>query len=182
MNHTPMVMLTVLMDRGREKEIDEVQKILNTYNRCRGSQCFPIQVRPGNLRYVYLDVTIGIDPTFQQKLVKRDLLSAIGVTGEEGNGIDGTTGLFGLHRRRFGEPEYETRIAATLQNVAGVTWVKVSAFGFLEGTGNDPLALKLPGTQLNPAAKLTSESHEILSLHTIHFQLQFVAIVSQEVC
>ena len=181
MNYTPMVMLTVLMDRGREQEDQEVQEILNTYNRCRGPQRFPIQVRRGKLRYVYLDVTIGIEPTFKQELIKRDLQSAIGVTGEVGNGIDGTRGLFGLHRRRFGEPEYETRIAATLQNIEGVVWVKVSAFGFLEGTGDDVLALKLPELKQNPA-KLICANHEILTLPTIHFQPQFVATVSQEVC
>ncbi|MBW4671115.1 MAG: hypothetical protein KME60_27750 [Cyanomargarita calcarea GSE-NOS-MK-12-04C] len=181
LNYTPMVMLTVLMERGREQEINEVQQILNTYNRCRGFQRFPIYVRPGNLRHVYLDVTIGIDPTFQQPLVKRAIQVAIGVTGEEGNGIDGTAGLFGLPRRRFGEAEYETRIAATLQNVEGVMWVKVSAFGFLLGTGDDPLTLKLPATKLNPG-KLICENHEILSLHTIHFQPQFVTTISIGEC
>jgi hypothetical protein len=181
MHHSPMVILTVLMERGREQEVNEVQQILNTYNRCRGAQRFPIHVRPGKLRYVYLDVTIGIDPTFRQELVKAAIQAAIGIFGEEGNGIDGTAGLFGLRRRQFGEPEYETRIAATIQNVEGVVWVKVSAFGFLEGMGDDPLVLRVPEPKQNPD-KLTSQSNEILSLHTIHFQPQFVATSAQEVC
>lgn len=181
MHHSPMTILTVLMERGREQELNEVQQILNTYNRCRGSQRFPIHVRPGKLRYVYLDVTIGIDPTFRQELVKGAIQAAIGIFGEEGNGIDGTAGLFGLRRRQFGEPEYETRIVATIQNVEGVVWVEVSAFGFLKGMEDDPLVLRVPEPRQNPD-KLTSDSHEILSLHTIHFQPQFVATIAQEVC
>ena len=164
-------MLTVLMERGREQEDEEVRGILNTYNRCRGSQRFPIQVRFGNLRYVYLNVIVGIEPTFQPELVKRDIQAAIGVIGEEGNGIDGTAGLFGLRQRRFGEPEYATRIAATLQNVAGVVWVKVLAFGLVGGKSNDPNKLKIP-----------ARNHEILSLHTVHFKPQFVALVGREEC
>jgi hypothetical protein len=179
--NAPMVVLTVLMERGREQEIQEVRQILNTYNRCRGAQRFPIYVRPGKLRYVYLDVTIGIDPTFRPELVKRDIQIAIGIFGEEGNGIDGTAGLFGLRHRQFGEPEYETRIAATIQNVGGVVWVRVSAFGLLEGIEDDPLLLTVPNLKLNPD-KLTSQNNEILSLHTTHFQPQFVSTVAQEVC
>jgi hypothetical protein len=179
--NAPMVVLTVLMERGREQEIQEVRQILNTYNRCRGAQRFPIYVRPGKLRYVYLDVTIGIDPTFRPELVKRDIQIAIGIFGEEGNGIDGTAGLFGLRHRQFGEPEYETRIAATIQNVGGVVWVRVSAFGLLEGIEDDPLLLTVPNLKLNPD-KLTTQNNEILSLHTTHFQPQFVSTVAQEVC
>jgi hypothetical protein len=181
LEHTPMVMLTVLMTQGREKEIQEIQQTLNTYNRCRGSQRFPVHVRCGNLRYVYLDVTVGIDPTFQSDRVRREIQVAIGVTGEEGNGLDGSAGLFGLRRRRFGEPEYETRIAATLQNIAGVVWVRVAAFDLLEGTAEDPLALELPVSKVT-STQLTIADNEILSLHTTHFQLQWVATVSPEVC
>ena len=47
------MVLTVLMETGREAEIEEVRTILNTYNRCRGPQRFPIRVNQGVLKYIY---------------------------------------------------------------------------------------------------------------------------------
>lgn len=180
-HHIPTVVLTVLMERGREKEIDEIRQILNTYNRCRGAQQFPIHVRPGKLQYVYLDVTLGINPSFREELVKKAVKVALGVIGDEGNGIDGSRGLFGIRQRQFGQPEYATRIEGTIQNIEGVVWVKVNHFDAL-GLTENPLDLSVPiPKQLKSA--VTCNSDEILSLYKEpHLQLSPTATVSQEVC
>lgn len=177
----PTVVLTVLIERGREKEIDEIRQILNTYNRCRGAQRFSIHVRPGKLQYIYLDVTVGINPTFREELIKKAVKAALGVMGEEGNGIDGSAGLFGIRQRQFGQPEYATRIAGTIQNIEGIVWVKVNYFDSL-GLTENPSDLSVPSPkQSSPVVACNSD--EILSLYKEpHLQLSLTATVSKEVC
>jgi hypothetical protein len=181
MDNIPTVMLTVLMERGREQEIDEIRQILNTYNRCRGPQRFPIYVRPGKLHYVYLDVALGINPIFRESIVTKAVKVALGVMGDEGNGIDGSRGLFGIRQRQFGQPEYATRIAGTIQNIEGVLWVKVNNFGAL-GAAENPANLSVPNSkQQNKTVSCNSD--EILSLYKEpHLQLSAAATLSQEDC
>lgn len=181
LDNIPTVMLTVLMERGREQEIAEIRQILNTYNRCRGPQRFPIYVRPGKLHYVYLDVTLGINPIFREELVIKAVKVALGIAGDEGNGIDGSRGLFGIRQRQFGHPEYATRIAGTIQNIEGVMWVKVNNFGDL-GFAENPANLSVPNPkQWQPTVYCNSD--EILSLYKEpHLQIGPATTISQEVC
>jgi hypothetical protein len=123
----PTVVLTVLMKSGREKEIEQVRKIIDKYNRCRGADRFPIQVLAGQFMYVYVAAAVAYNSTYRQKLVETAIKEALGLTGEEGDGVDGSQGLFALNNRRFGENEYATRIAGIIQNVDGVLWTKVNS-------------------------------------------------------
>src|SRR5262249_54187932 len=43
-DNVPSMVVTVLMETGREAEIDAVRDILAGYNRCRGPQRFPVLV------------------------------------------------------------------------------------------------------------------------------------------
>ncbi|NJS42040.1 hypothetical protein HC766_07295 [Candidatus Gracilibacteria bacterium] len=85
-DNIPNVVVTVLMENGRTQEFSEVAKILSHYNRCRGSQRFPIEVLKGDLKYVSIAANVAFNPTFRQELVLKDIQAALGVTGEN-NGL-----------------------------------------------------------------------------------------------
>ena len=135
-DNIPSIVLTVLMETGRTQEFEQVQKILANYNCCRGPQRFPIEVQEGKRQYVSIAVKVAFDPTFRQELVAKAIQAALGVTGE-------VQGLFSVKNRRFGQPEYATRIAGRIQNVPGVLWVEVTGFMSL-GEADDPAELDLP--------------------------------------
>jgi hypothetical protein len=181
-DHSPAVVLMVLMESGREQEIDEVQGVLNTYNRCRGPQRFPILVHPGKVRYLYVNLTVGLDPTFRQELVTHALKIALGLVGAEGDGIDGSKGLMGVRSRQFAQKEYATRIEGVAQTVEGVVWTQVTALGLALGTDPDPVKLALPPEPKLLNAVVPCAADEILSLYKDHLQLQIAATPPKEVC
>ncbi|MGN6105667.1 MAG: hypothetical protein ACTHU0_11225 [Kofleriaceae bacterium] len=147
----PMVQVTISMQARRAAELEDVRRILATANRERGPHRFPIQVVAGGFEYVYLDLVVAIDPAFEPAAVRAAVQAALGVTGSEAGGIDGAAGLFGTASpREFGDPEYATRVEGTAQNVRGVRWAAVHAFGSL-GTTDDPAQLRYPSSVSSPA-------------------------------
>lgn len=170
-DNLPSVVLTVLMENGREKELAEVQAMLNAYNRCRGPQRFPILVRPGQVRYLYLRLVASLHPAFRQELLSQSIHAALGTSG--------TSGLLSLSQRRFGQAEYATRIEATVQQVEGVIWSRVEALGWFPPT-DQPAELAYP----NPEADLAvvpCGAGQVLTLQAQQVQLQFAA-APQEDC
>jgi hypothetical protein len=207
-DNTSAVIVAVLMETGRDVEIDEVRHKLNSYNKCRGPQRFPIIVHQGKLQYIYVDAVFGLNPSFREELVKAAIKEALGITGEEGNGIDGSKGLFGLFKRRFGESEYATRIEGSIQNVEGVVWAKVKTLISL-GEAEDSSELSYPfisktnllskiqikeGKKFPPIKTLSKftrsftsrviscDNLHILSLYKDHLQLSVSGAESKEVC
>jgi len=141
LNGLPLVQVTLLMQPGRTAELGNAQTVLATANRLRGPQRFPIVVVPGAFEYVYLDLTLAIDPTYDPQPVRDAVEAALGVSGGP---LDGSNGLFGDRSpRSFGDAEYATRIEGTAQNVPGVQWALVNAFGSL-GVADDPAPLTYP--------------------------------------
>jgi len=178
-NNTPAVVLNVLMETGRDKEIEEVRSILSNYNKCRGAQRFPVKVNQGELNYVYIDANFAFDPTFKEDLVKKAIKEALGVTGD--SGIDGSHGLFGLSQRQFGQNEYATRIEGIIQNVKGVIWAEITALVVL-GVAVNPSDLSPPEPKPPLVQSITCDSDKVLSLYKDHLQLQAQAAKSMEVC
>lgn len=133
----PSIKITVLMETGADKDAKEVGDILSGYDFCRGARRYPIEIVPGKLRDVSLHVTYGLDPSYLAESVEKDIKEALGVSGEEGDGIDGSEGLFDINRREFGQREYATRIAGTVQNVKGVLWADVTKFEILDKQRSD---------------------------------------------
>ena len=90
-------------------------------------------------------------------------------------------GLFALRNRRFGEPEYATRIAGCAQNVHGVRWCKVTALGRLPSSDH-PEALPLPAEPkpLYPIAPCGD--HEVLQVFLAHLTLTAAAPPTQDPC
>jgi hypothetical protein len=114
--------------------------------------------------------------------VKKAIKEALGVSGDEGNGIDGSRGLFGLHQRMFGQNEYATRIAGMIQNVKGVVWAEVKALGLALGGSDKPSGLILPSEPkpLNPV--VSCDNLHILSLYKDHLNLKGSGVESTEEC
>src|SRR6185503_4152181 len=105
----PVVQVTLLMQPGRTAELAAATAVLATANQTRGPQRFPIVVVAGAFEYVYLDLSIAIDPTYAPKPVRDAVAAALGVTGM--TNLDGSRGLFGERSSRsFGDAEYATRI------------------------------------------------------------------------
>ncbi|MCP4117247.1 MAG: hypothetical protein GY737_17995 [Desulfobacteraceae bacterium] len=178
-DNVPSVVLTVLMETGRADELKTVRKNLNDYNSSRGPRRFPIDVQPGKRLYVYMDVVYGLHPSFLEGKVEKAIRQALGGAGDDGSNTNassgvsesGSSGLFGIHQRGFGQNEYATRIAGTIQNVKGVMWAKIIALGSLEGGSDKPSRLVAPKEPkpLNPV--ISCGDSYILSLFKDHLQI-----------
>jgi hypothetical protein len=172
------VVLTVLMDTGRDAEIAQVRQAMATANRCRGPQRFPVVVIAGTRRYVYVAATVAIDATYKPALVEAAIQEALGVAGA--TAVDGTHGLFTATRRDFGEREYSTRIEGAIQRVGGVLWAEVTELGSL-GPASGPATLAYP-TAPSLAPVVACESNEVLALHAAHLQLMVTVPAAAECC
>lgn len=178
-DNIPAVVLTVLMERGRKKEQEEVEGILQEANRRRGPHRFPVVVHFGLRRYVRVILTVGRQPRFRSETLAKSIKEVLGVMGEEGNGIDGSNGLFSARQRQFGQPEYATRIEGRVQNIDGVAWAQVKAFDLLIGEDQDPLLLKVPEEPVRNRVVACDPAHPelaarvLLALHSSRLKLTF---------
>ncbi|HEY2853202.1 MAG TPA: hypothetical protein VGJ18_10170 [Gemmatimonadaceae bacterium] len=169
----PMVVLTVLMQSGRESEIDAVRDIITTANRCRGPRRFPVMAVEGHLRWSYLAANVTIEANRKTELVVAAITAAL-LGGPDDSLGDPQPGLFTPASRRFGDPEYATRIEGIIQEVAGVVWTEVTGFGMLD-PGDDPGTLAVPAQPWSRAESVTPEAGEILTLDSAHLVLSPVA-------
>ncbi len=187
----PAVVLRVLLEAGREAEFSKVRAAIAEAQRCRGPDRFALVIEQALLRYVFADVSYARDPTYPQLEVEAALRAALGVAGEttnqsqaQGAGLLGAprmqrTGLFGLHARRLGDPEYASRIEGRLQNLVGILWCKVTALGLFPapapGAISDPSTLVLPPAPRPSASTLPCAPHELLQLADQHLTLTAIA-------
>lgn len=180
----PLVRLVVLTQSGEEADTIEIRDTMNTYNQCRGPSRFPIQVMRGIRQFVFVEADIGIDPSYREENISIAVKQALGMIGEEGNGIETEDGLFGLNRRQFGQGVHNSQIIGAIQQVSGVVWVKLKSaqninLGIPEET--DPLQLAVPASPvLSPV--LTCTDDKILVLHTKHLSLVFSKVEATEPC
>lgn len=179
--NVPSVVVTVLMEAGRNEEFSEVKKILTSYNRCRGMDRFPISVAEGTRRYVCLDATFRIHSAFLEEKVKDEIKATLGVVFE-GNNVNNAEGLFGLEKREFGQNEYATRVEGIIQNVEGVTWAKVKAFGVTSGSSDKPSELSLPTEPKPLHAIIACDGFHVLALYEDHLSLTCSRTQTSEEC
>jgi hypothetical protein len=118
-------------------------------------------VTPANLLYVYLNLTFGLTPGYQQDDAIAAIAIALGVIPPGGTAPSG--GLFSLDQRQLGEPEYASRIEGVVQNVDGVAWVEVTAFDQL-GSAADPSTLSVP-TSTDRVPQVPCASNRVLALY-----------------
>jgi predicted phage baseplate assembly protein len=178
-DNTPEVVVTVLMETGRADEFADVRKTLAGYSRGRGPGRFPIAVVQAHLEYVVIEATFGYDSTYREVDIRKSIEKALGVNAGKPNVVDDQSGLFSVRRRRFGQREYATTIAGTIQQVAGVTWAYVTRFESL-GVVADP-TVSTPPAALSMQSVVGCESRNVLSLYAGHVQLAGVAETVVEV-
>lgn len=169
------VTLTLLMETGQGDEFETIKEILNGYNRCLGPQRFPVETSQGQRKYIFIHAEYGLDAAYKETIVEDEIKKALGVNGEEANGIDGRDGLFGARQRRFGQHAYASRIEAVVNNVDGVLWVNVKLLWPM-GTADDPADLPsgftVPPIDFTPiTSKLHCGPNQVLCLYKNHLQL-----------
>jgi hypothetical protein len=180
-DNIPAVVLYILMDTGREGELAAVRETLANYNVGRGPNRFPICVpqTPSQRKYVVVNATYAYDSTFLREEIEQGIKLALGVSSGKTGAADDQTGLFSLYQRRFGQREYATSIAGTIQGVRGVMWAQVTRFESL-GPLTDPKTFTPPTTPVNVQQAVECESQNVLCLYVGHLQLVGVAETVRE--
>jgi hypothetical protein len=157
----PAVVVTVLMETGRAAEMGAVTELLGTYNVCRGPQRYAIVVRPAERTYLYVDAAVAFGASRRQEVVFEEVRAAL-------------AGLFSVPKRRFGEPEYRSRIEGTIQSVSGVLWATLAGLGSL-GPADDPGTLALPAPPRPLSSVVACGPRQLLALLPAHVSLSAVA-------
>ncbi len=182
---TPLISLTVLTQSGSTTDLDQIRDALSGFNRCRGPARHAFMVINGRKQFVHVDALVGYDPSRLVEDIQREIKLAIGVQGDEANGIDGKDGLFGLNRRDFHQSVHTSEIIAAIQNVPGVEWVHLrgaKTFASASSVQTDPLLIPLPSINLIPSPLLPCPTNCLLALHTRHLVLGLVSAQIQAEC
>lgn len=176
-DNVPAVVLTLLMDSGREAEIDSVRQSVTTANRCRGPRRFPVVAVQGHRRWTYLSAHVTLDPSWEESAVLAAINDAL--LHEVGDDNDSTpAGLFTLAARGFGDPEYATRIEGVIQQVGGVVWTAVTGFGAL-AVGDDPALLASPAAPWTRTEIVSASTEEVLALDASHLMILPAAAITE---
>ena len=177
--NVPAVVITVLMDKGRDKEVNEVRCILGEANCSRGAGRFPIFVKRGIRRYVEMKLMVGRDPAFRRDLLEKSIKEALGAIDEDGS--SGSCGLFSAQRRHFGQPEYATRIEGIVQNIQGVVWARVDELGLTSRGGYRSSCRDTFTLFGHRIKKIECESDALLSLNAMDCSVHFRSASPKEV-
>jgi len=183
-NGTPLIHIVVLTETGTSAAVDKVQETLNGYNRCRGPARFPILVEQGLLQYIYIKVCVGFVASYRQADIEESVKLALGVVGEEGNGVETEDGLFSLQLRYFGQGAHRSQILAAVQQVEGGTWVEIDdaqAIDLGDPAEADPTELAKPAT-VSTNKTIGCSPTRILALHTNHLDLSLIMDDTQREC
>lgn len=164
----PALILRVLLEAGREAEFNAVRDSIAHAQRCRGPDRFALVVQQALPRFAFVDLAYARDPSFVQADVEAALCAALGLFADT---VNERSGLFGLHARQLGEPEYASRIEGRAQNVPGVLWCKITGLGLFGAGLTDPAALALPVAPRPVAATLACTPLELLQLASEHLTL-----------
>jgi hypothetical protein len=159
----PAMVITVLMDGGRQAEFENVRAIIATANQQRGMSRFPIVVNAGHREYFCLEIEVSLDPVLRSEAVIAYVKAALQVGGLGDGEVDGRGG------RCLGERVYATSIEGIVQNVPGVRWVRVLALSKL-GAADDPATLNVSRPWLEHAV-LAPTPDGILTLHDLHLSI-----------
>jgi hypothetical protein len=139
-----------------------------------------VSVLPGERLYAVVNATFGYDSTYTVDDLVAGIQKVLGVNSGKPNVKDDQSGLFSLHRRDFGQREYATSIAGTIQEVPGVVWAKVTRFESL-GVTDDPTTLVPPVSPVIVNPIVSCSAQQVLSLYFGHLQLSAVAEILPEV-
>ena len=167
-DNVPLLKLTVLLSDDSPAQLKSVQAAISQANADRGADRFPVLVVDAKLEYVHVSLSIGLLPGYQSDPVIAAVTAALGVVPSDGSPAP-TGGLFSVGSRNLGEPEYSSRIEGTVQNVEGVAWAEVKAFGPL-GVAIDPIILWIHFPWLlQPTVSCADD--RVLALYSSHFSV-----------
>jgi hypothetical protein len=113
----PGIQLTVMLSSGQAAGVADLQAQMDDKNRRVGASRFLVNVVLGELVNVALQANVQYDPTYREPDVEAAIGAALGVSGLK---TESPLGLFSVPQRDFGQPEYASRVAGTIQNVPGV--------------------------------------------------------------
>jgi predicted phage baseplate assembly protein len=125
-DNVPTAVVTILMDTGREAEIEQARGVVAQADRRRGAGRFPVVVHAGRRVFFSVDARVALDGTIRESdataAIRRELAVAESPSAAGGGPMapDGTAG------RTFGEPEYTTRLEGRIQRLPAVQWVEVT--------------------------------------------------------
>lgn len=165
-DNVPLLALTVLLADDTPAQLASVQSALSAANADRGAARFAVLATRARLEYVQVALALALRPGYQPEPVLAALTAALGVLPADGSAAP-AGGVFSVDARDLGEAEYASRIEGALQNVDGVAWVEVTAFGAL-GVADDPSTL----TPASPAAlspAVACAGDRVLALYAAHF-------------
>ena len=123
----PVLRLTVLTASESQADAGKIAQTLRALDRAEGARRCTLEVIQGVRRYVRVALTVAYDARRIESDMRAAILEALGVAGEEANGIAGDHGLFSLARRQFGQSAHSSQIIAAVQQVTGVSWVTLTA-------------------------------------------------------
>lgn len=169
---SPLVRVTILTESATVADANATADALRAAVRTRGASRCPLLVVQGARTQIAMKLVVGYAPERREGDVRAAILTALGATGEEGNGIDSTKGLFSWQQRQFGETAHGSQIVGAVQNVPGVAWVRLSA---LWVPTPNPFQLSLSG--LTPATQrsVACAGDRLLALASTSLQLQLAA-------
>jgi len=123
----PGLRLTVLTASESRADADNVAATLRALDRAKGTRRYRLDVIQGARTYVQVALTVAYDPRRIESDMRGAILEALGVSGEEANGIAGDHGLFSLAKRQFGQSAHSSQIVGAVQQVLGVSWVTLTS-------------------------------------------------------
>lgn len=177
----PRLRLVVLTDGATEAEAQAVAAAMIAANQCRGASRFPIETVQGIRQYLHLDLTVGYEATRLPEDVDPAIRAALGV---ENGPEEPADGLFGYGGRQFGQDAHVSQVIGSVQQVSGVSWVRVDAFQVLalgDPPQTDPLLLPVPVVMLRRTVVGCPDT-ALLALHTQHLSLKLAKVESAEEC
>jgi hypothetical protein len=131
----PLVRVCILTDSAAAADAVAAADALRAAVRTRGAGRCPLLVVQGARTPVGLHLVAGVQAEHRADDVRAAILEALGATGEEGNGIDASHGLFGWQRRQFGEGVHGSQIVGAVQDVPGVARVRLFSLAALDTAG-----------------------------------------------
>jgi len=164
---SPLVRVTLLTASAATADAAAAADALRAAVRSRGAARCPLLVVQGARTPVALRLVVGIDPLRRADDLRPLILEALGATGEEGNGVDASCGLFSWQRRRFGEGVHGSQVVAAVQQVTGVVWVRLVWLS----SGSGFAVAHVPATQRS----VNCAGDRVLALDSAALQLQLTA-------
>ena len=176
--NVPLVKIYVLMDIGKYGKLEDIRTLLDAANRQRGLNRFPLKVLAGRFQYVRINIEAETEPKYKQDDIKKAIKIALGVVGEEANGIDGSKGLFGINHRLFGRSEYANNVLGVVQNIKGVIKVDLKYFHSM-GWPDYPETSNSLNTSTDRLENIPTHEEDVLALYKDHLQINLIEAMQE---